>query len=109
MHKLFKQLAAFVLVAALKTYGAEAAFTPLDLEGETFIHDPSTVIKDGPDYYVFGTGPGIRIKSSLDLIHWRNDDSVFSSPPAWTATAVPEFRGVFWAPDVIRVNGKFFL
>jgi arabinan endo-1,5-alpha-L-arabinosidase len=98
-----------VLFAAFTTGCAHIKFEPLPLEGQTFIHDPSTIIKDGNRYYVFGTGPGIRTKSSPDLIHWTNGQSVFDEPPAWTTNAVPGFWGNFWAPDVIHLNGKFYL
>jgi arabinan endo-1,5-alpha-L-arabinosidase len=87
----------------------DAHFEPLTLQGNTFIHDPSTVIKGGDNYYVFGTGWGIMFKSSPDLIHWKHLAPVFSEPPAWTKTAVPEFEGHFWAPDIIHVDGKFLL
>ena len=101
---------ACVLSNALAADDNQAKFAPpLALQGETFIHDPSTVIKDGRHYYVFGTGQGILIKSSPDLIHWTELAPVFTKPPAWTRKAVPEFRGIFWAPDIIHVNGKFLL
>jgi beta-glucanase (GH16 family) len=108
MNRSAKSFCALIFFVALVAHGAETKFTPLSLEGQTFIHDPSTIIQDGTNYFVFGTGPGIRTKSSPDLIHWTNGESVFSAPPAWT-TNVPSFRGYIWAPDVIRVNGKFFL
>jgi beta-glucanase (GH16 family) len=95
------------LYSALAAAGSE--FTPLPSSGQTFIHDPSTIVKDGANYYIFATGPGIRAKSSPDLIHWSNEDSVFSGPPAWIRTFVPAFNAYFWAPDIIRVNGKFYL
>jgi arabinan endo-1,5-alpha-L-arabinosidase len=88
---------------------AETNFAPLALTGQTFIHDPSTIIKEDGRYYIFGTGPGIRTKSSPDLIHWENGDPVFRQPPAWTTKYVPTFKGAAWAPDVVRVNGKYFL
>ena len=88
---------------------ASDSFVPLALSGQTFIHDPSTIIREDGKYYVFGTGPDIRIRSSPDLIHWENAGSVFHHPPAWTLTVAPDFRGYIWAPDIIRVNGKFFL
>jgi arabinan endo-1,5-alpha-L-arabinosidase len=97
------------LFLVLAVMGAETNYTPLPLAGQTFIHDPSTIIKDGTNYFVFGTGPGILTKSSPDLIHWQNGDPVFHGPPAWTVKAVPEFRGTAWAPDVIRANGRYFL
>src|SRR6516165_2693156 len=104
-----KSFLTFILFAALAIYGAQTNFTPLALEGQTLIHDPSTIIKDGSNYFIFGTGRGIRTKSSPDLIHWNEGGAVFHTPPAWTTNAVPGFRNVFWAPDVIRVNGKFLL
>jgi arabinan endo-1,5-alpha-L-arabinosidase len=104
-----KSFLAFVLLTTLAVQGAETNFTPMALEGQTFIHDPSTVIRDGTNYFVFGTGPGIRSKSSPDLIHWEAGESVFRRPPAWTTQAVPQFRGVMWAPDIIRVEGTFLL
>ena len=85
------------------------AFRAVELAGQTFIHDPSTIVEDRGQYFVFGTGPGIRTKSSPDLIHWTNGARVFATPPAWTKNLVPAFRGVFWAPDIIQVNGKFLL
>ncbi len=89
--------------------GAETNFTPLVLEGQTFIHDPSTIIKDDTNYFIFGTGPGIRTKSSPDLFHWENGDPIFNMPPAWTKKFTPPSRSSIWAPDIIRVNGKFYL
>ncbi|HUA66739.1 MAG TPA: arabinan endo-1,5-alpha-L-arabinosidase [Alphaproteobacteria bacterium] len=101
--------ALFAFIASGAMAADDAHFEPLALQGDTFIHDPSTVIKDGDHYYVFGTGQGIRFKSSPDLIHWKALTPIFSEPPPWTETAVPEFRGHFWAPDIIRVDGKFLL
>src|SRR5215469_7262972 len=100
-------LAAFAAPGAMAA--DDAHFEPLSLQGNTFIHDPSTIIKEGDQYYVFGTGWGIMYKSSPDLIHWKHLTPVFSDPPAWTGPAVPEFQGHFWAPDIIRVDGKFLL
>ena len=99
----------FVLLAALTARGQDGKFESLPQEGQTFIHDPSTIIKDGSDYYVFGTGRGITVKMSPDLIHWTNCDRVFETPPAWTTIDVPNFHGAFWAPDIIHMNGKFYL
>jgi arabinan endo-1,5-alpha-L-arabinosidase len=102
-------LAGVILFAALAVNCTASQFSPLPSAGETFIHDPSTIVKDGGLYYIVGTGPGIRTKSSPDLIHWENGDPVFRPPPAWTTGFVPAFKGYAWAPDVVRVNGKFFL
>jgi len=108
LNKAFWRLQ-FYLFTAFIYQGFGANFESFPLTGQTFIHDPSTIVRDGTNYFIFGTGPGIRTKSSPDLIHWTNGDPVFRTPPAWTKTFVPDFRGTFWAPDVIRVNGKYFL
>ena len=79
------------------------------MRGQTFIHDPSTIIKDGTNYFIFGTGPGIRTKSSSDLTNWNAGDSVFRDRVPWAGNFVPDYRGSIWAPDVVRVHGKFFL
>jgi arabinan endo-1,5-alpha-L-arabinosidase len=98
-----------IWLLAASAHGTDASFEPLPLSGETFIHDPSTLIEENGRYYIFGTGPGIRSKSSPDLIHWSNGPSVFDRPPAWTKRAVDGFDGYFWAPDIIRVKEKYFL
>ena len=95
----------FASIAARADTHAE----PLPLEGQTFIHDPSTIAKDHGRYFIFGTGRGILSKSSPDLVHWTNGPSVFFRAPAWTFKSVPEFWGHFWAPDVIHLNGQFYL
>jgi arabinan endo-1,5-alpha-L-arabinosidase len=109
MRKPFQLFCVCILFAALTSRGAGTKFEPTPLEGQTFIHDPSTIVKDGRHFYLFGTGPGIRTKSSPDLIHWTNGESVFNTPPAWTTNAVPGYSGQAWAPDVIQLNGTFYL
>src|ERR1035437_8150930 len=109
MNNPAKPFLALILFLAVTAHCAETKFAPLPLEGQTFIHDPSTIVKEGDRFYIFGTGPGIRTKSSPDLIHWTNGDSVFRAPPAWATKAVPGLRNSMWAPDVIRVDGKFYL
>jgi arabinan endo-1,5-alpha-L-arabinosidase len=90
-------------------YCAETKVEPMPLEGQTFLHDPSTVLKENGRYYLFATGRGIATKSSPDLISWTNGPAVFSDPPAWTTNAVPGYRGHTWAPDVIHLNGQYHL
>jgi arabinan endo-1,5-alpha-L-arabinosidase len=97
-------IAAFGLAAR-----AQSHFTPVELAGQTFIHDPSSIVKDGGRFYVFGTRPGITTKSSADLQSWQNETPVFRTPPAWTLKVAPGFDGYFWAPDIIRVNDRWFL
>ena len=104
-----KFLAALFLSVALAAAGGETNFIPADLQGQTFAHDPSSIVRDGANYFIFGTGPGIRTKSSPDLIHWSNGESVFYRPPTWSKSVAPGFDGFIWAPDVVRVNGRFLL
>jgi arabinan endo-1,5-alpha-L-arabinosidase len=79
------------------------------LTGELSAHDPSTIVKDKGQYWVYVTGDGIRSRHSKDLVSWEAGPPVFTNPPAWTTTTVPGFRGHFWAPDVIRLRNTYYL
>ena len=84
----------------------------LALSGDIGIHDPSTIIKEGNKYWIFSTGDGINCKYSTDLFKWKDAGKlVFAKGtwPAWINKAVPGFSGSFWAPDIIYMNGKFYL
>lgn len=73
-------------------------------------HDPSTLIECDGEYWIFHTGRGIPSWRSRDLVTWREGPRVFEQPPAWVAEAVPENRHAsFWAPDLIRVGGRYLL
>jgi arabinan endo-1,5-alpha-L-arabinosidase len=79
------------------------------LNGELGAHDPSTLVKDGSNYYYYATGQGIISRTSGNRVSWSVGQSVFASAPAWTTQAVPSFTGFFWAPDVAYFNGKYHL
>lgn len=79
------------------------------ITGELFVHDPSTIVREGTNFYVFGTGWGIATKSSPDRLNWQRGEPVFQGRPAWTTNIVPGFRGYMWAPDVIYLNGAYHL
>jgi arabinan endo-1,5-alpha-L-arabinosidase len=79
------------------------------LTGQLGAHDPSTVIKDGSQYYYFATGNGIVSRNSANLVSWSGGPAVFGTSPAWTTQAVPNFAGNFWAPDIAYFNGKYHL
>src|SRR6266704_2686628 len=72
-------------------------------------HDPSTMTQCKDRYYIFSTGQGILSKSSSDQGFWSAGPPVFTNPPAWTTTAVPGFTGIFWAPDLLFFNNKYYL
>ena len=100
-------LAVFSLGLSALPLGAQTAAPPL--RGFLTAHDPSTLIKCKDRYYLFYTEQGIRSKSSLDKVFWSLGPVVFTNPPAWTTNAVPGFGGVFWAPDALFFNNKYYL
>ena len=77
--------------------------------GALEIHDPSSLVAYAERYYMFGTGQGIISRSSADRVVWVEEPVVFTTTPAWTTNAVPGFDGLFWAPDAIEVNGRYYL
>jgi arabinan endo-1,5-alpha-L-arabinosidase len=94
-----------VAAAMLAVVGRAGA----QLSGQTGAHDPSTLEKVGNKYFYFATGNGIVSRSSTDEMFWTAGPSVFSTPPSWTTSAVPGFTGNFWAPDLIYLNGQYYL
>ncbi len=102
-----RQLAALTLLL-----GAWLAAAPASaLQGALGMHDPSTIVKSGNTYWVFGTGDGIACKYSTDLINWTDARSVFTRTvyPGWINAKVPGFTGTFWAPECKYQNGKYYL
>jgi len=59
-------------------------------------------------YYIFSTGQGILSKSSSDQICGLPGLRFYKSP-AWTTATVPGFTGLFWAPDLLFFNNKYYL
>jgi arabinan endo-1,5-alpha-L-arabinosidase len=79
------------------------------LTGDTDIHDPSTIVRCGECYWVFGTGRGIISRYSTNLVVWHAGPSVFTNAPAWANDWVPNHRGRFWAPDIIHLGDRYLL
>jgi arabinan endo-1,5-alpha-L-arabinosidase len=73
------------------------------------VHDPSTIVRCGDEYWLFATGAGIISWHSTDLIHWRQGPSVFSQLPRWTRGIDARQMGYFWAPEVVQLNGQYLL
>ena len=46
------------------------------LDGDTGMHDPSTVVQDGGKFYSYGTGAGLPISVSDDGWTWRGAATV---------------------------------
>ena len=90
---------------------AVATSPALALEGETAIHDPSTVIQDQGRFYTYGTGNGLPFLVSDDGWQWRRGGLLMSAVPGGKPGPEVLARGGnnTWAPDIIRVQDKFFL
>jgi arabinan endo-1,5-alpha-L-arabinosidase len=74
-----------------------------------WVHDPSTIIRCGDEFWLFATGTGVKALRSKDLATWREGPAVFSTAPAWTREVVANHRSYFWAPDVIQAGGCYLL
>ncbi len=72
------------------------------------VHDP-VMIKHAGTYYLFCTGVGISVFSSLDMKNWKKEKSVFDAPPSWAVEKIPSFKGHIWAPDISFHNGRYYL
>jgi len=80
------------------------------VETDMSARDPSTVVKSGGTYWVYGTGRGIPQFSSTDRLHWTFQGPVFSNAPAWVADAVPaNMHNNAWAPDIHFFQGRWHL
>jgi arabinan endo-1,5-alpha-L-arabinosidase len=75
---------------------------------EVRVHDP-VVAREGDNYYLFSTGPGIPFFKSKDLKHWSRAGRVFESSPSWTKEVAPGFDGNVWAPDIVQRGDRFYL
>ena len=83
----------YLLAAAVSAVFALCVLRPLlAVDGEPYIHDPSTVIQCDGKFYVFGTGGGGLI----------SDDGW-----TWHAGAVRPGGGV--APDVIHIGDRYYM
>lgn len=80
---------------------------------QPWCHDPSTIVRNNGRYWVYSTGNGIVVHSSVNdhFKTWRSEPSVFPAGtfPAWIKSYVPDFAGHFWAPDIFFMNGKWHL
>lgn len=99
-----------LLAALMVLLGVSRAAAQLPVYGDYYAHDPSRMIKQGNTYYIYRTSQGIMGKTSTDLRNWTYSGQVFpGNPPAWTTNAVPGFTGFFWAPDIVFLNGTYYL
>jgi arabinan endo-1,5-alpha-L-arabinosidase len=73
------------------------------------VHDPSTIVREGDNYWMFCTGIGVKSFSSTNLHNWQPGPSVMPQMPPWVREVVPDQRGHYWAPDVTRVGNRWLL
>jgi arabinan endo-1,5-alpha-L-arabinosidase len=87
------------------------AITSYSQNADIRTHDPSTTYYENGKYYNFSTGNGIQVMSSPDLKTWKLEAPIFEkdSFPKWILTHVPNFKGHFWAPDLVKMNGYYYL
>jgi arabinan endo-1,5-alpha-L-arabinosidase len=85
-------------------------FPALAQETTFGIHDP-VMARQGDRYYVFGTGRGVTVASSIDRVNWEREPSVLEATPEWVLKILPDFggRGSFWAPDIYHHDGTYYL
>lgn len=98
----WNRLAAAALVLASPAFA---------LDGEPGMHDPSTVVVQDGRFYSYGTGRGLPISVSDDGWTWRRAGTLMEALPGGRPGPDVIARGGnnTWAPDVIRVGGKYFV
>ncbi len=76
-------------------------------------HDPTKMIQNNDGrYWIFTTGDGIWCMSSdtKDFSSWQAETAPFADGyPNWIDNYVDGFEGTFWAPDIIEIDGTFYL
>ncbi|MFH5806285.1 arabinan endo-1,5-alpha-L-arabinosidase [Alienimonas sp. DA493] len=88
---------------------ADAAVLARHGRRDAAVHDPTSIVRCGDEYWLFATGRGIASWRSTDLKDWQPGPRVFAEPPAWALEAVPEHRGRYWAPAVLRHGDRYLL
>ncbi|HEX9047307.1 MAG TPA: family 43 glycosylhydrolase, partial [Verrucomicrobiae bacterium] len=110
MNSRCRCLPLFITVCLLIATASVRAQMPV--YGDYYAHDPSTMIRDGTNYYIFRTSAGIMGKVSGDLRTWTYSGRVFpGNPPAWVTNAVSGYdpNNWAWAPDIAYFNGRYNL
>jgi arabinan endo-1,5-alpha-L-arabinosidase len=83
----------------------------LALDGDTGMHDPSTVVVHDGRFYAYGTGNGLPISISEDGWTWRRAGMLMQALPGGRPGQDVIARGGnnTWAPDVIRSGDQYFV
>lgn len=75
---------------------------------QMYVHDPVMIKSDGT-YHLFCTFKGIASFSSDNLIDWKYTGPVFDQAPDWTVETITDFKGHFWAPDILYHEGLYYI
>ena len=103
-HSFVRLLPVVVTLAALlAVYPVRAA------ETDCLVRDPSTIVKRGDTYWIYGTGKGTAQFSSKDRLHWTYRGQALPNAPDWLAKTVPGNKNDVWAPDIHFYHGKYYL
>lgn len=95
-----------LLTLLLVPVWGQAAFW--ELSGSVISHDPCLYWENGK-YYVFETGTGIGVKSSVDGLVWTQQSAVFAQELPWWRTYAPNMGTNFpWAPAVVRAGDRTY-
>jgi arabinan endo-1,5-alpha-L-arabinosidase len=71
--------------------------------------DPSTIVRDGDTFWVFYSGHKVPSLHSKDLVTWERGPDVFKEAPGWISKEVPKNDGEYWAPDLMKIGGRYLL
>ena len=76
----------------------------LEVDGTYFMSGTSTVFfPDAKDNHLGGISPGATLYSSKNLLDWKFEKVIVERDPSrW-------YDNYFWAPEIHRINGKFYL
>lgn len=104
-------------ILALTVCLLTASLATAQVQGDSVIHDPSRIIKDGDRYYVYYTPQnfldGIWFKWSDNLATWHAPNggsaanAIFDDAPPWVPVEKPNNDGTFWAPSILQHNGEY--
>src|SRR4051812_33541817 len=96
-----RRFAAVLLLALASPLFAQDTFcNPLDV----LLADPF-IYRDAKTYYLYGTAApdGLLVWSSEDLIHWQLRGHAYErTKESWG-------QNDFWAPELFKHNGKYYL
>lgn len=73
------------------------------------LHDPSTIVREGDTYWIVHTGTGVGSIFSNDLKEWKRGPNLLKEMPDWVQEVVPNHRGYYWAPDIIKVGDRYLV